>query len=105
MKNLAKTVIACALCLGVASPAFAYVGPGAGLSLLGALWGLLAAVGAALAFVLFWPIKRLIRGRREKATSDNAYTRTRSEGSAQDAVTVNTSADPTPHAKNPAQQA
>ncbi|MBA2491787.1 MAG: hypothetical protein H0V34_08820 [Gammaproteobacteria bacterium] len=102
MKNLAKTVIACVLSLGVASPAFAYVGPGAGLSLIGALWGLLAAVGAALAFVLFWPIKRLIRWRREKATSGNASSG--NEGSAQDAVTANTSADRTPHAKNPAQQ-
>ncbi|MBA2408750.1 MAG: hypothetical protein H0V62_02865 [Gammaproteobacteria bacterium] len=92
------------LSLGVASPAFAYVGPGAGLSLLGALWGLLAAVGAALAFVLFWPIKRLIRGRREKVTSNNAYTRTGADDSAQEAVMVDTSADRTPSAKNPAQQ-
>lgn len=57
--------------------AFAYVGPGAGLSLLGALWGLLLAIGAALAFVIFWPLRRLMRRLREKRESENA-----NEGSA-----------------------
>ena len=45
--------------LGVVHTAAAYVGPGAGLSLLGALWGLLLAVGAALAFLILWPLRRL----------------------------------------------
>lgn len=45
---------------------FAYVGPGAGLSLLGALWGLLVAIGAALLFVVLWPLRRIARARREK---------------------------------------
>lgn len=49
----------------VATPAMAYIGPGAGLSLLGALWGLVAAVGAALLFVLLWPLRRMLRRRRE----------------------------------------
>lgn len=43
--------------------AWAYIGPGAGLGMLGALWGLVAAVGAALLFVLLWPIRRAIRRR------------------------------------------
>lgn len=47
------------------SPAMAYIGPGAGLSLLGALWGLVAAVGAALLFVLLWPLRRMMRRKRE----------------------------------------
>lgn len=48
-----------AILLAAASaPAFAYVGPGAGLTLLGALWGLLAAVGAVLIFVIAWPLRR-----------------------------------------------
>jgi membrane protein implicated in regulation of membrane protease activity len=44
-----------------AFPAFAYVGPGAGLTLLGALWGLVVAVVVSLGFVLLWPIRRLMR--------------------------------------------
>lgn len=56
----------------LASDALAYVGPGAGLSLLGALWGLLLAVGAALGFLLLWPLRRARRRRlrqRGQATS------------------------------------
>ncbi len=44
--------------------AFAYVGPGAGLGLLGALWALVAAIGTALVFVLAWPIRNMLRRRR-----------------------------------------
>jgi membrane protein implicated in regulation of membrane protease activity len=46
-----------------AGPAAAYIGPGAGLSLLGALWGVAAAVVAALLFLLLWPLRRLLRKR------------------------------------------
>jgi hypothetical protein len=44
-----------------ASPALAYVGPGAGLTLLGALWGLVVAVVLSLGFILMWPLRRLMR--------------------------------------------
>lgn len=56
-----------ALCVFSLLPAVsdAYVGPGAGLSLLGALWALLAAIGTAIAFVIAWPIRRMRRRRRE----------------------------------------
>lgn len=53
-----------ALTFGGALPALAYVGPGAGLSLIGAFWGLLLAVFAALAFVVAWPLRRLLKRRR-----------------------------------------
>lgn len=45
----------------------AYVGPGAGLSLVSALWGLLCAIGAAFLFLIMWPIRRMRRRRREAA--------------------------------------
>jgi membrane protein implicated in regulation of membrane protease activity len=50
-----------------AAPAMAYVGPGAGISLLGAFWGLLVAVLAALAFVVVYPVRRMLRGRKRPA--------------------------------------
>ena len=46
------------------SPAFAYVGPGAGLTLLGALWGLILAVVMSVGFVILWPFRRLMRRRK-----------------------------------------
>ncbi|WP_143710189.1 hypothetical protein [Parvibaculum lavamentivorans] len=53
--------------MSVASPALAYVGPGAGLSVIGALIGVLLAVGAAAAFVIGWPIRRMMRRRQQLA--------------------------------------
>lgn len=47
----------------------AYVGPGAGLGLLGALIGLFLAVGSALGFVILWPLRKLFRKR--KPIADN----------------------------------
>lgn len=52
--------------LGVAAPAMAYVGPGAGLTLLGALWGLIAAVVMTVGFIVLWPFRRYLFGRRRK---------------------------------------
>ncbi len=41
--------------------AAAYVGPGAGISVLGALWGLIIGVVMAVGVILFWPIRVMIR--------------------------------------------
>lgn len=59
-----RRIILAGLPLAFATPAFAYIGPGAGIGLLGALWGLLAVLVAALGFVLLWPLRRLRRRRR-----------------------------------------
>lgn len=50
--------------------ALAYVGPGAGISLIGALVGLVAAVFAALGVVLSWPIRKMLK--RSKAAKQAA---------------------------------
>jgi hypothetical protein len=63
-KRLLGLVAFLAVTCGGALPALAYVGPGAGLSLIGAFWGLLLAVFAALAFVVAWPLRRLLKRRR-----------------------------------------
>lgn len=59
--------------LAAPTPAFAYVGPGAGVSLIWAVMGLFLAVGTALGLVLLAPLKlayRRLRGR--PATSEPA---------------------------------
>jgi hypothetical protein len=64
MKQTA-TIVCAALAACLSQTAAAYVGPGAGLSLLGALWGLLLAVGACVGFIVLWPLRRYLRRRAE----------------------------------------
>lgn len=61
-RHAALTLLA-GIALAASAPAFAYVGPGAGLSLIGALWAVVATVAAALFFVVLWPIRRMIKRR------------------------------------------
>ena len=70
MQLLRTMLAAAALTIGIALPAAAYIGPGAGLSLLGAFWGLLLAVGAALGFVILWPLRRMFRRNRTREPND-----------------------------------
>jgi membrane protein implicated in regulation of membrane protease activity len=67
VKVLLSLLVLVAL-VSASAPAFAYVGPGAGLSLVGAFWGVLVAIFAALAFVILWPVRRFLRQRRGSAT-------------------------------------
>lgn len=56
-----------ALILLAASPlAFAYIGPGAGVSFLGSIWAVLVGIVLAVAAVLIWPIRYLIRRMRAR---------------------------------------
>ena len=50
----------------LAQPALAYIGPGAGITMLSALWGVVVAVALAVGAVLFWPIRALLRRTRRK---------------------------------------
>ncbi len=64
-----RTSVAIAIAvLAVSPPAAAYVGPGAGLSALGSLFALLAAVVVAIFGFLWYPIKRLL-GKRKGTTA------------------------------------
>lgn len=64
----ALLAIATAAIAVAAFPAFAYVGPGAGLTLLGALWGLVLAIGMSVGFVILWPFRRLLRRNKRVRT-------------------------------------
>ncbi len=49
------------------APAEAYVGPGAGISLIGSTIGLLVAIVMAFGIVIIWPLKTLFRRRAQAA--------------------------------------
>lgn len=85
--NRHKTTAALAsLCLTLTPlAASAYVGPGAGLSLLGALWALLVAVAAAVVFLFAWPIRRMRRRKREAMELEEQERRRRPGQPASDA--------------------
>ncbi len=51
--------------LGTFSLAFAYIGPGPGLSMTWALLALVGTVLSALVAVLFWPVKVMLRRLRD----------------------------------------
>lgn len=63
-KRLIATIAALAALL-LPTAASAYIGPGAGASLAGSLFGVLAAIVVAIGVVLFWPLRfvyKKIRG-------------------------------------------
>ncbi|MEX0871756.1 MAG: hypothetical protein WED00_13435 [Aquisalimonadaceae bacterium] len=67
-----KRILAFFLLALAATPAAAYVGPGAGLSLMGALWGLILAVVTALVFLALWPLRRYRRRKRQNGSQARA---------------------------------
>ena len=48
---------------------FAYVGPGAGISFLGALWAVISAILLAIGGFLIWPIRAMLKRRKLKKQS------------------------------------
>jgi len=88
---LAVATIAIAL---TAFPAFAYVGPGAGLTLLGALWGLVLAVIMSVGFVILWPFRKLLRrDKRAGASRDQGRTSEHVDSDAEHTMLANRSKD------------
>jgi Na+/melibiose symporter-like transporter len=61
------SILATAAAFLFCKPAMAYIGPGAGITLLGAIWSVIAAIFLALGAVLFWPVRILFRRRRNRA--------------------------------------
>ena len=60
---------------GAGSTAQAYFGPGAGITMLGALWAVILAVVLAIGGVLLWPIRALILRRRYTRDKEPAHHR------------------------------
>ena len=56
-------------------PILAYIGPGGALSAIGSFLALVAAVVLALLGFVWYPIKRMMRARRERNREDASVTR------------------------------
>lgn len=69
-KPMSRLILALLLAL-LASPALAYVGPGAGISVLGSLLGILTTIVVAIGAIVMWPIRKLLK-RRKAARADSA---------------------------------
>ncbi len=65
MKFAHSILFAFVLLMTLTVPAWAYVGPGAGLSVLGALWALLLALLSAVGYIVLWPLRRARRRKRQ----------------------------------------
>jgi hypothetical protein len=63
-------LLSLAAVLVTAGTAAAYVGPGAGISLVGSLFGLVSAVVIAIGVVLLWPIRRILRRFKASAATE-----------------------------------
>jgi len=70
MKSLFTFLLALTMVVGFGGDASAYIGPGAGLSMLGAFWGLVIAVLAALSFLLLWPVRKVFKKNRTTAETE-----------------------------------
>ena len=66
-------------CFSISLTAHAYVGPGAGITLIGALIGLVSAIFLAVFAVLRWPIRRYLARRKAARTADDGGTTKPSE--------------------------
>jgi hypothetical protein len=56
----------------IPNDAAAYVGPGAGLTVIGAAFALLAGAFLAVVGFVWYPVKRMLRYRRQARTSEHA---------------------------------
>jgi len=55
--------------ISFSSIAQAYIGPGAGITFIGALIGLVVAVFSAIGFIIFWPLRRAMKKRKSAESS------------------------------------
>jgi hypothetical protein len=70
LSRLFLIALSAVLLLGQPQAAFAYVGPGAGITIIGSALALLAGIALAIVGFVWYPIKRLLRSR--SGTAGNA---------------------------------
>ena len=72
LKTLAIIIL-----LAVSPAAMAYIGPGAGISVLGSLLGILGTIVVAIGAIIFWPVRKFLKRKNILASAtifDRIYT-------------------------------
>jgi hypothetical protein len=77
---MASAAAAPAIFILGAAPAQAYIGPGAGLSAIGSLLALVAAVLVGIVGFLWYPMKRILKGRKAPAVEEEQPDETTGQG-------------------------
>jgi len=57
------------LLLAPVGAAVAYIGPGAGISVLGSLLSILATIVVAIGAIIFWPVRKFMKRRKARCES------------------------------------
>jgi len=65
LKTITLVLLAFVL-LASASAALAYIGPGAGISVLGSLLSILATIFVAIGAIIFWPLRKFMKRRKAR---------------------------------------
>lgn len=60
------------LALLISSPAIAYIGPGAGISVLGSLLGIIVTIVVAIGAIVMWPLRKLLKKKRANAANTDS---------------------------------
>ena len=71
--GLAPVMMVVCICGGMvldAEPALAYIGPGVGISMLGALWAVIATIFVALMGIVLWPLRAMLKRRKANKQSE-----------------------------------
>lgn len=58
----------------LSTPAMAYIGPGAGISVLGSLLGILATIVVAIGAIVMWPLRKALKKRRQASSGTEEST-------------------------------
>lgn len=69
MKKARTFILLTFLIVAPVSPAVAYIGPGAGISVLGSLLGILATIFVAIGAIIFWPLRKFMKRRKIRRES------------------------------------
>ena len=63
-------VIAMIILISIQIPAFAYIGPGAGIPFIGSFIGFVVTIVLVISAILFWPIRKLLKRKKTNHNKD-----------------------------------